>query len=688
MRRIMVGILVLMVMGVLGTGRVGAACTGVTKCGIQDPISHNCPTDDYTTENCTPVGDACYAFDCGGNTGCDKGDTCDTAGGGGTLLCADATQPSCSLGACTGGKVCVSTGATECGCSNGASCDDYVKNPKDLVVTRISPTTARIQWSAPTIYQYVDQQRLAVSDVMTDAIFCSVTGATRANCVVNELDLAPTVSSYDATGKLTPGTHYYVVLTFVAGAAPGAFSNCTAFDQITYLSSCELTPNPTTVAVGGTRTLTTDLAAQFYWSVAYSRMPTAYATVTTPDATLPFMTTVTGVANGITTVTNRVTNTVTGVEMCNDIAEVAVGCVTAAPVAPTLVAPSNGATLSTVDVTLDWNGTTDWGSGCPSNNNTYRVYLNESSPPTTQIASVGSGTIASNFTGEFGKTYYWRVGAHNGSLESLSSIRSFTIQSGAAQNAWWQVEGAGVYAGSSLGGVTIGSQVPSGNYLIIPGSVGSVAALMRASGTPDTGDGGISTSAWNALTQYRGKRVDYAYLAAQMGVTYTQANDFATDALDKPAYDSTKEFYFIEPSTGEAHLSSAWSVESGEKYVVFVDGDLRIDQNVTVANGGFLLWVVSGDIIIDPTVSEVEGLMVASGRWVSESTGATDTQLTVAGSVVGWGGIELNRDLGGAANASPAERFVYRSDLLITMPDPVKTFVMQWAEVAPGTFGN
>lgn len=686
-KQILVGVGLLVWIMIVGVGRVGAACTGQLTCERWDE-DLGCTTVDAKSINCVAQGSACVW-----DGGCDKcpaygGDCNGTVEGGGTLLCADATQPQCSLGACTGGKVCVSTGATGCGCANGTSCSDYVGDPQNLRVTRISPTSARVLWTAPTIYQYVNKQRLAMSSVMADAIACSVTGATRASCVVNELNLASTVSSYDATGKLTEGTYYYVVLTFVAGDAPGAFSACTAYDQITYLSSCELTPNPTTVAVGSNRTLTTNLAQELAWSVGYTRSPTAYATVTTPDTSLPFRTTVHGVADGVTTVTTRVTNTATGTEMCNDTSTVTVGCVTDAPTAPVLVAPSNGTTLSTTDVTLDWNATSDWGTGCPSNSNTYRVYLNESSPPTTQIASVGSGTTASNFTGEFGKTYYWRVGAHNGSLETLSGIRSFTIQSGAAQNAWWQVEGAGVYAGSTTGGVTIGSQVPSGNYLLIPGTAGSVAALMRGSGTYDTGDGGLSTSAWSALTKYQGRRVDYAYLAAQLGVTTSTSNDWASEAMDKPVYEATKEFYYLKPSTGEANLSADWSVLSGEKYVVVVDGDLRLDHNVTVANGGFLLWVVSGNITVAPTVAELEGLMLSSGNWITETNGGSDTQLVISGSVVSWGSIELNRNLGGAANASPAERFVYRPDLLFEMPKKVKTFVMQWAEVPAGTLGN
>lgn len=644
---------------------------------------YGCTTDLSGVRTCY-----CQAYicdtECGGSTG------------GGTDTCGSGTYPQCN-GTCSGGNVCKAIAATgKCNCGPPVSCDQYVPDPNLLTTTRISPTSARFRWSAinTTTYPYVERIALVVEEVgSANFNTCKVAaknGTASANCNVYQPNLAVTATSYTATGALTAGTKYNVYLLFVTQDPPGILPACTDTDEADYLSSCELTPDPTTVAVGGTRVLTTNLVANT-WNVSYTRAPTSYATVTTPDNALPYRTTVGGSADGVVTVTSDVYADATPTTLaCSDTAEVTVGCVTSAPVAPTLVSPGNGSTVSTTTVNLDWSATTDWGTGCPSNTNRYRVYVDTTSPPTTERTNTGSGVTAYDFTGSVGNTYYWRVGADNGSLETKSTIRHFTIQDNPplTYEAWWQVEGAGVYAGSTTGGVTIGSQVPSGNYLLIPGTVGSVAALMRGSGTYDTGDGGLSTSAWNALTKYQGKRVDYAYLAAQLGVTTSTSNDWASDAMDKPVYEATKEFYYLKPATGEAHLSADWSVLTGEKYVVVVDGDLRLDHNVTVANGGFLLWVVSGNITVAPTVAELEGLMLSSGNWITETNGGSDTQLVISGSVVAWGSIELNRNLGGAANASPAERFVYRPDLLFEMPKKVKTFVMQWAEVPAGTLGN
>ncbi|EKD79912.1 MAG: hypothetical protein ACD_40C00263G0001 [uncultured bacterium] len=83
-------------------------------------------------------------------------------------------------------------------------------------------------------------------------------------------------------------------------------------------------------------------------------------------------------------------------------------------------------------------------------------------------------------------------------------------------------------------------------------------------------------------------------------------------------------------------------------------------------------------------MGSVQGLYVMNNNFVTE---VSATQLVVQGSVVTWGGVSLNRDLG-LGNSVPAEQFVYRPDLLINMPKKMKTFGMEWSEVVPGSYGN
>lgn len=269
-----------------------------------------------------------------------------------------------------------------------------------------------------------------------------------------------------------------------------------------------------------------------------------------------------------------------------------------------------------------------------------------------------------------------------------SNLRFYLTDSFAG---WWQVQGAGIYAGNAEGATdAIRSDLPSSARLILAGSGGSAAALIRGSGSADLGSGQVSDSLWTTASKYKGKKMDYSYFAAQMGVVSGQANDWGADTMNKPG--TTKDFHYLNPQTDEATISTPWVVGSNEKYVVFVDGDLDIAANITVASGGFVSFIVNGDISVAPAVTNIEGVYIASENFVTDTVDINeviaDVALDVRGTVVAWGSMLLNRSLISGNSTTPAEKFTYRADLLENMPDKMKTFAMNWQEVAPGTFGE
>lgn len=454
-------------------------------------------------------------------------------------------------------------------------------------------------------------------------------------------------------------------------------------------------------------------------------------------------------------------------------------CTATNPTAVVLSSPANGANLSTLNVTLSWNATTNWGTGCPQDNR-YVVRIGETSPPGTVIATTTS--TSTSFTAETGKTYYWRVRTHNGSNTADSAIWSFSVQAAIQGNVyidngnicstatpsnlgglsasvrgtaytsavsmgdgsysilappgtynnldllglpagyycstgclqscptiptvtssslfnnffvttqlsgWWQAEGASIYAGSQAGGVTVKSSLPSASTdLILPGTGGTVGALIRGSGNPSLGLGAISAEEWSAVSTYRGKRMDYNYFAASMGVVRNSPSDWETDNLNMQT--GERDFWYAAPSSGVATIASPWLVASDEKQVVFVNGDLRIESDIEVEPGGFLALIVSGNIVIDPLVNLVEGILISSGNFETESAYeegvVVDSQLNTSGSIITWGSMVLTRNLGPGNNSTPAEKFSYRPDMLISMPEKMKTFAMQWEEVVAGSF--
>jgi hypothetical protein len=172
--------------------------------------------------------------------------------------------------------------------------------------------------------------------------------------------------------------------------------------------------------------------------------------------------------------------------------------------------------------------------------------------------------------------------------------------------------------------------------------------------------------------------------------------------------------------TGNLTISdtNSWNVPSNVKLVVFVDGDLTFSQNGTgsdaitsVEPGGFLAFIVSGDIIIDESVghsmssgvaesasntpsaatSNLEGVFIAQDITV-ESNGTTeiDNKLIAEGTFVGWNSITLARNFAneGGVGAThnmynPTETFIHRPDLLLNMPIEMKEALHEWREVNP-----
>ena len=199
----------------------------------------------------------------------------------------------------------------------------------------------------------------------------------------------------------------------------------------------------------------------------------------------------------------------------------------------------------------------------------------------------------------------------------------------------------------------------------------------------NTGSGNISTPGYSAVTRYKGKVMNYDYFAAHLGVTPNTDNYWTTNTITEPTVN--KEFYYLEPTGGNPAMLNGMTVVSGKKYIVLVNGDLQIAGNVTVATGGFLAVIVNGNITISPGVTAVHGLYVADGQVITQSSA---NAANFEGSIVAWTGVDFNRDLGTSNVTTPAEKFTYRPDLLINMPDNMKDFALKWEEVVPGTITN
>jgi hypothetical protein len=206
------------------------------------------------------------------------------------------------------------------------------------------------------------------------------------------------------------------------------------------------------------------------------------------------------------------------------------------------------------------------------------------------------------------------------------------------------------------------------------------------------------------------KKEDYSFFLNRLGENPTP--DISTsyiDTLSKIPVGTLVRDVKVSYRNGDLGFnpSQTWTVPAGEKRVIFVNGNLTFSQTpetiITVQPGGFLAFIVSGDIIFDPTVGHtstsdlvasnslqpnIEGVFIANGRIILQSAGSDDKKFVGAGSFVGWSGVDLKRtfekgQLGRIRNnTTPVETFIYRPDFLLNTPELLKSTEMVWREVS------
>ncbi|PIY80514.1 MAG: hypothetical protein COY80_02590 [Candidatus Pacebacteria bacterium CG_4_10_14_0_8_um_filter_42_14] len=160
-----------------------------------------------------------------------------------------------------------------------------------------------------------------------------------------------------------------------------------------------------------------------------------------------------------------------------------------------------------------------------------------------------------------------------------------------------------------------------------------------------------------------------------------------------------------------------WEIVSGEKIVIFVDGDVVMDGGdagpyITVEEGGFFAVIASRDLRFNEAmgheihygdgsgtlynlVPNIEGVYVADGTLtVSDYWTNTiqDLKFVGAGSFIGLSGVSLPRDFeaddgsspnltGLLNNSVPTDTFIFRPDFVLNTPELMKKSTFTWQEI-------
>jgi hypothetical protein len=267
----------------------------------------------------------------------------------------------------------------------------------------------------------------------------------------------------------------------------------------------------------------------------------------------------------------------------------------------------------------------------------------------TRIIDGGVGTTSCPVNSQFNiGDYVSAYGLTPQAQVDLSYIRN--------QEGWFQVVGAGVKAKD---------QLASG----VPATMTNLARALSISGA-NSDNGLVSFSNYSNINGYTD---DSAYGIPNDWWTSSSTNDSST-------FYSYQYFYnkFLV-NGGVGVTGTSWSNHPIEG-IYFVNGDLNIDNDFSLASGKFFMVVVKGKITIANNVNQLDGIYMSDGG--IEALGTVDNQLVINGMLYSRGEIRLGRGYTSKItnNISPAIVVNYNPDLIFNMPGTLMRVLSGWVE--------
>lgn len=116
--------------------------------------------------------------------------------------------------------------------------------------------------------------------------------------------------------------------------------------------------------------------------------------------------------------------------------------------------------------------------------------------------------------------------------------------------------------------------------------------------------------------------------------------------------------------------------------VVFVNGNLTINSNLSLSNSSAVAFIVSGDVLVDKNVDAISGAYLVDGKFDTSYNGNKGTKLTVNG-LVSANTIDFNRSLSQNPETMPAEEIFYKPNYLTLLSSQIGEALVSWREIAP-----
>ena len=318
-----------------------------------------------------------------------------------------------------------------------------------------------------------------------------------------------------------------------------------------------------------------------------------------------------------------------------------------------------------------------------------------------------------------------------------------------AFNSWWQVWGGSVFSTGLMN-----SSIPNDDTLCTVGELcyPHIVAADHNNGTVTNASAGVPIS--EATIDATGNRFsennppgtnnprapgqqtelleNYAYFSAgtDIGIVAVQAaagdaTQTGTEFQNSAAVQTEVQGARVSKYGGNLTLdlsTTKISVPANQKWIIFVPGNLRINgptsdhsdsaqsRLIQVANGGYLAFIVGGNINIDSQIGyeedagnntiaakvtpNIEGVYIADGTLKIESRDELDTtpddyKFVGAGTFVGWGGVLIPRKFDDDMLyrrelniTSPVDLFIHRPDFVTNSPEFMRNKPqLTWQEV-------
>ncbi len=243
------------------------------------------------------------------------------------------------------------------------------------------------------------------------------------------------------------------------------------------------------------------------------------------------------------------------------------------------------------------------------------------------------------------------------------------------RKAWFQSQGGNIMAFKG----NISSQVPAGKSLntFLPNIASSGTSYFQENFSAGAAaERKVNSSIFPELTSFSDLKKRFTTINAISGDNNLTLADLTkgTGAL------GTTVVYEI---SGNSTLA-AWNNFSGNA-VIFVNGSLTVNGNITVAPGSFLGLVTSGDISVNPSVNSIQGFFFTNGIFqTGTKSPVLDSPLVFSGTFVAGNNFNLQRNLGNTLNTTTAaESFQYRPDFAFSAPLELRRPFRYWQEQAP-----